>query len=72
MKTAESILEEACGRHYVNVTQLQKDIIFKAMKLYAEQAIDECAECAEAVYMGDRKPPIVHKGKILDVKFKLK
>jgi hypothetical protein len=53
---------------------ITKEIIYKAMKLYAEQAIERCAEVAEVVWNGEYEATAcaVNRKEILDVKKELK
>lgn len=72
MKTTLEILDELFGEHEPNI-----DGIRRAMILYAEQAIDRCAETATIDYEKlDHHPSawreFINKDSILNVKYELK
>ena len=75
MKTAQQIYDTLIDPT-VRLLDSQRDIILAAMKVYASQAIDECAEVAEIEcepdYSGDNDYYSVNEQSILSVKTKLK
>ena len=46
MKTAEQILDEIAPFAQIEMHHTDYEKIIQAMKIYAEQAVDECAEVA--------------------------
>lgn len=71
MKTAEEIIDEIqYGQSMGPFEYLMFDDCVRAMKAYAEQAIEQCAEDAEVEHMCDYQY-IVNKDSILSVKSQL-
>jgi hypothetical protein len=75
MKTAEQFLEECKAKWTLNTPENAKQAMIEALILYAEQAIDACANSAETIwetdYLGDEWK-IIDRDSILKVKNKLK
>lgn len=74
MKTAEQFLEECKARWTLSTPENAKQAMIEALILYAEQAIDECANSAETIWETDYfedEWKIIDRDSILKVKNKL-
>lgn len=71
MKSAEEILKEKMGETRFNLSGSHEDII-SAMKAYAEQAIDRCAEKVKVNFIPGDFEAQVDRNSILNVKSELK